>query len=134
MSPMPGQALLVKATFADGGTCYSPRPFLVIENDGSKVTALNISSIAGKENKLGRPSNKKILLYKPPFDKPSMIKLDSCYEFETCHELNGYVLASGKSLASSSLTTIQKWFSEYKASHTVVNAYISKSELVAKNK
>jgi len=133
MSLVPGQALLVKATFADGGSCESRRPFLIIANDGSKITALNVSSLEGKESKLTRPSNKRILLYKPPFAKASMVKLDACYEFEMCVELNGYVLASGRSLAASSLQAIQTGFAEYKANNIVANAYIPKSELIANN-
>ena len=74
-----GQRIFLKLDFADGGKCNYSRPFLIINKVDGKLHLLNISSLDGKEWKLGISSNKNIINFNPPFSKKSFVKLDALY-------------------------------------------------------
>jgi hypothetical protein len=83
--------------FIDGGPCDSPRTFLVIGIDSATnvITALNVSSVEGKEEKLLYSTNHKIEKYNPPFKKSSFVKLDAVYEIEYFTEIEKAIFRSG---------------------------------------
>lgn len=72
-----GQGILGKITFVDGTIPAYDRTYLIIKADNYDVSVLNVSSIRGKEHKLGFATNYRICNYNPPFNYPSFVKLDS---------------------------------------------------------
>lgn len=70
-----GQGILGRIPFANGNMPEYDRPVISVNADYIEV--LIISSIKGKERKLLFPSNERLKIYDPPFDKPSFVKLDS---------------------------------------------------------
>lgn len=75
-----GQGILGRYRFRDGTMPTKDRTYLVVKISSTHVGLLNISSSAGKEEKLQRASNEPLLKYEPPFKKPSFAKLDSYVE------------------------------------------------------
>jgi hypothetical protein len=133
MSIVAGQALLFQAFFANGVECSYKRPFLVIENTGSVLRMLNVSSVKNKAHKLVMPSNKRIYPFKPPFSNSSFVKLDELYEMEYFLELDNAILASGQTLNSTVLQNIQSSFYTYSTTNRVENVNFSKEEILARN-
>lgn len=74
-----GQGVFIKLDFADGGKCEYARTFLIINKIDNKLHLINVSSIKGKEWKLGFNSNKQMNNSNPPFLKKSFAKLDALY-------------------------------------------------------
>lgn len=72
-----GQGILGKIRFVDGKYPAYNRTYLVIKAEAAYIEVLNVSSTFGKEHKLLFPANKEIKSYRPPFLKPSFVKLDS---------------------------------------------------------
>ena len=72
-----GQGILGRIPFANGSMPEYDRPYLVVSANDEYIEVLIISSIKGKERKLLFPSNERLKVYDPPFDKPSFVKLDS---------------------------------------------------------
>lgn len=94
-----GQGLYLQIPFyGDGEASSGARTFLVISVTENTVAVLNVSSTAGKEAKLVRPSNKEIKLFEPPFKRPSFAKLDVVYRIEYFTELTKTVLHNGAKL------------------------------------
>lgn len=121
MNIVPGQALLLQMTYADGQPCSYKRTFLVVDTDlvQNKVILLNVSSVAGKVRKVSFPSNRLISNYRPPFDKPSFVKLDSIYEIHYFSEIDNAVLHNGNPLDSGELTNIRTAFESYQRGNSV---------------
>ena len=72
-----GQAILGKIDFLDGQIPKYYRPYLIVKIFENEIGIINVSSIQGKEHKLLFSTNKELIKYNPPFDKPSFVKLDS---------------------------------------------------------
>lgn len=129
----PGQGLLLKTAFADGSECSYARTFLVIENSDNKLKALNVSSIKGKESKLIYPSNMRILKGRPPFVKPSFVKLDAIYIFEQCPEIERALLHSGQCINHDQFVAIFSSFSIYGLDNKVDGVAHTARELINLN-
>lgn len=130
---IPGHGLWMKIFFANGSPCEYARPFLVIENKGSFVNALNISSLKGKFHKLGYDSNTKLPSYNPPFRVPSMVKMDELYQIEVCSELTNAIMDNGRTLDGRALTIIQGWHAYYAAENDVTTVAIQQSDFLVHN-
>ena len=133
MPILPGQGLLLKGFFANGSECSYARPFIVIENTDSVIKALNVSSLRGKEHKLGYSSNQNLTKFKPPFLYPSFAKLDELYEIEDFPELVKTVLARGATLDATVLSTLISAFQSYNATSAVVKVQFSNAQLIERN-
>ena len=132
MSIVPGNGIFIRGCYEDGSDNYE-RPYLVIENNGTLIKALNVSSLKGKEHKLSFPSNKIINKYKPPFVIPSFVKLDVLYEIELFSELSFAVVDNGSLMEPTTLQIIQSQFAEFANKKSVLTIRFSKDELLAKN-
>ncbi len=128
-----GQGILLKLDYADGGLADKARTFLIVNVNDSKVNLLNISSIQGKLHKLMYPANKKILKYKPPFIKPSFVKLDAEYIIDNNKELESFILCQGRAMKPDELSTIIKEFDEYKSNCVVNIVYTGIDEVMKLN-
>lgn len=128
-----GQGILLKLDYADGGLADKARTFLIISINEGKVNLLNISSIQGKLHKLMYPANKKILKYKPPFIKPSFVKLDAEYIIDNNQELESFILCQGRAMEQDELSAIIKEFDEYKSNYNVNIAYSSIDKVMKLN-
>ena len=128
-----GQGILLKLDYADGGLADKARTFLIINVSENKVKLLNISSVNGKLHKLMYPSNKKILQYKPPFMKPSFVKLDAEYIIDNSKDLESFVLCQGRTMRPDELLSIINEFNEYKNNCGIKTAYSDNSKVMKLN-
>ncbi|WP_143006883.1 hypothetical protein [Paenibacillus tianmuensis] len=133
MNIIPGQGLWLKGRFANGTQCDYNRPFLVIENTGTIIKALNVSSLRGKETKLIIPSNKNLSKHFPPFPQPSFVKLDEIYHYESFSELEQSVMSSGKCLDTGLLSQVISWHSLYSSENRTWTVDMKRSELILLN-
>ncbi|MFD1136776.1 hypothetical protein [Paenibacillus urinalis] len=132
----PGHGLLLSSRFTDGQECPRPRTFLVIENTGTLITALNISSSKGKEAKIAfMDSNKLIKIHYPPFNQPSFVKLDAIYYFEAFDNLERALLCNRQKLNSTELGKVLNWHSSYKSDYPkkMTEIKMTKQDLVERN-
>ncbi len=77
-----GQCIWVRIKYIDGKGIPKKRPYLVVGVNGNKINVLTVSSVEGKEHKLGFKDNYRLINFKPPFIKDSFVKLDSCQELD----------------------------------------------------
>lgn len=70
-----GQGILGKIRFVDGELPEYNRTYLIINVTSEYIEVLNVSSIRGKERKLAFSTNERLRSFKPPFLKPSFVKL-----------------------------------------------------------
>jgi hypothetical protein len=77
MAFVEGQGVFGKVTFVDGTEPQYDRPYLIVGVYAEYIEVLNVSSIRGKEKKLAFPTNERLRVFRPPFIKPSFVKLDS---------------------------------------------------------
>lgn len=77
MQFLEGQGVFGKIRFRDGAMPAYNRPYLIVGIGADYIDALNVSSENGKVRKLAFQTNKKLRAYRPPFIKPSFVKLDS---------------------------------------------------------
>ncbi|MEK8128982.1 hypothetical protein WMW72_13845 [Paenibacillus filicis] len=128
------QALLLKSFFARGAECSYPRPFIVIENTGSVIRAINVSSIEpSKLHKLGFPSNKEIPNCIPPLGKPSFAQLDEIYEFEIFDGFEKAILAGGRQLNQTSFDNLLEQQSVYGRTNTILTCSVPVQEIKSRN-
>ncbi|CAG7839978.1 hypothetical protein CLOHAE12215_01394 [Clostridium haemolyticum] len=109
-----GQGLLLELDYADGGKHNYPRTFLIIEANNDYIHMLNVSSLKGKEYKVGFKSNKSIEYYKPPFWKKSFVKLDGLYILSNDSRLESFLLAKHRKMKPSQFMDIKNEFMNYK--------------------
>lgn len=128
-----GQGLLLEVDYADGGVHNKPRTFLIIEVNDKNIHILNVSSLKGKETKLGYKSNKKIDKYKPPFLKSSFVKLDALYIIEKSEHLNHFLLAQGRSMNPMQLNNIKQNFINYREKMKIFVKNISIKDILDVN-
>lgn len=128
-----GQGLLLETDYADGGAHNKKRTFLVINSSKSTVHILNVSSLRGKERKLGFKSNKRIRRYRPPFLKPSFVKLDALYILENDYRLEAFLLNHGIKLLSREFNEILYDFNKYKSDNKLLIKNISLKEIFDNN-
>lgn len=102
-----GQGVLGKIRFVDGKYPAYDRTYLIVAVEKEYIEVLNVSSIRGKERKLAFPSNERLLLYNPPFLKPSFVKLDSLTKVDKSDWKNLKTLHAGKPLDQTELKRIQ---------------------------
>lgn len=93
-----GQGVLINLDFADGGKGSYKRPFLIIDKIDEKLHLINVSSLKGKERKLGIKSNKRIVKFNPPFLKPSFVKLDAVYIIPDDEFINKNIICNKRSI------------------------------------
>ena len=93
-----GQGILGRLPFANGSMPEYDRPYLVVSANDEYIEVLIISSIKGKERKLLFPSNERLKVYDPPFDKPSFVKLDSLMRVAKAGWTELKILRSGEPL------------------------------------
>lgn len=124
-----GQGVLLKLDFCDGGVANYKRPFLVIDKNDKYVYLLNVSSIQGKEHKLGMRSNKAIDRYKPPFLKSSFVKLDSMYIVPNNEYIRSCLLCEGRAIHPMELKDIVDCLSVYRENNNFVSRTFSLDEI-----
>ena len=103
-----GQCVIGRLPFKDGTPSLYWRPYLIIAVDKTlqEVSILNISSVAGKEHKLGFHANVLLKHSIPPLTKPSFVKTDSCQVicFDTAKDF--FLLADGFIMPAADLNTV----------------------------
>lgn len=127
------QALLLELDYADGGNHNKKRPYLIIDIVDNKILLLNISSVRGKEYKLGFASNKNIKKYKPPLIKLSFVKLDALYIIENNTNLQEFVLCNGRGMNPIELQEIKTAFYEFRENHKINESNIDIKYLMNMN-
>lgn len=130
---LPGQGLLIKGQFANGEYCKYERPFLIISVSNTTVSALNVSSLKGKEKKLMIASNKRIFPYKPPFILPSFVKLDELYHFELFPQLDQFLVMNGKGMPPESINNVITNFHQYSSRKSCKEVNITKNTIIQLN-
>lgn len=127
---MPGNGLLLKIPYADGEPPDKQRTFLVINIDKEVVELLNVSSITReKVRKLLWPSNEILKVFRPPFERPSFVKLDSLYRIKLFEELKYLVLADGQPLDPGELKRIKEKFQKYRNENYINIVFFDKAEV-----
>jgi hypothetical protein len=106
MAFLVGQGLFGKIQFVDGTFPQKDRMYLIVSVSSDEIGTLNISSLAGKEQKLLYPYNKEIINYRPPFQKRSFIKLDSLMNISISEAQQLRILSSGQTLDNNELRDI----------------------------
>lgn len=129
-----GNGLLLKIDFADGGVCEIDRTFLVIHVDKNTIHLLNVSSVKGKERKLGFASNKIIKRYIPPFKKPSFIKKDALYILPNDKWVEDKILCSNRCINPLELKEIIDEYEIYRENNEVYIKECTIDYLLEKNK
>ena len=124
-----GNGFLLQLPFADNGFLSSPRAFLQIGEKDNYIHLLNVSTIENKKHKLLMKSNEKLNIYKPPFWKKSMVKLDAIYKVEKCKELGSYLLSNGRVLDQVELQRIQSKFNDYKKDNQILESVTNSEQL-----
>ncbi|MBN1061397.1 hypothetical protein DVV95_06125 [Clostridium botulinum] len=94
---------------------------------------LNISSVKGKEHKLGFASNRNIRRYKPPFKIPSFIKLDALYIIDNSDDLKQFLLSNGRCIHPQELKEIKEKFEEYRENNNIYESNIDISNILKIN-
>lgn len=107
MAFIEGQGILGRITFRDGTVPAYNRTYLIVLVDTDYIKVLNVSSVHGKEHKLAFPSNEKLKVYRPPFMKPSFVKLDSLTTVPDTEWNNLILLHGGQPLDNSELARIK---------------------------
>lgn len=128
-----GQGLFLEMDYADGKGITKKRPFLVIDVSENEIKVLNVSSLKNKEHKLGFKSNKRINKYKPPFIKPSFVKLDAIYIIEKDNRLEKFLLCDGRAMFPLELENIIESFYEFKNNNNVLMKNTSINEIIQIN-
>ncbi|WP_242845953.1 hypothetical protein [Clostridium botulinum] len=108
-----GQGLWLELNYADGGMHNYPRTFLIMSVNDEYIQMLNVSSLNGKQYKVGFKSNKNIEYYKPPFWKQSFVKLDGLYILENDKRLEDFLVQDHRRIKPSQLLDIQSAYTEY---------------------
>lgn len=102
-----GQGIFGRARFVDGQMPKYDRPYLIVGVSTEHINVLNVSSIRGKERKLAFPTNERLRVFKPPFPKPSFVKLDSLIQIPKAEWNNFRLLDGGKTLDQGELKRIK---------------------------
>lgn len=102
-----GQGVLGKIPFVDGKIPMYDRTYLVVSVSPKYIEVLNVFSVSGKERKLFFPTNEQLRSFKPPFMKPSFVKLDSLVKVfdDKWNELT--ILGSGAMLDTTEFVRIK---------------------------
>ena len=103
-----GQGILGKIRFVDGELPEYNRTYLIINVTSEYIEVLNVSSIRGKERKLAFSTNERLRSFKPPFLKPSFVKLDSLAQVKRADWSELQVLHNGVTLDQGELDRIKK--------------------------
>lgn len=123
-----GCGVLLKLNFADGGICNKKRTFLVIDVSDKTAKLLNISSVRGKEWKLGIKSNKNINYFNPPFLKKSFAKLDALYIIPNENFIDDMILCNRRRMDPKQLQDVINCFDSYREdNYCIVKEFDSKT-------
>ena len=128
-----GCGILLKLDFADGGICDKERTFLIIDQIDDKLHLLNISSVKGKEWKLGYKSNKEIKRFKPPFLKYSFAKLDALYIISAGDYLEQKILFNKRKMFPAQLEEIKNTFYNYREKNNINIKQYDENYVIRKN-
>ncbi len=104
---MEGHGAHGRVRFKDGAFPAYDRTYLVVFVAADYIEVLNVSSVKGKERKLAFPTNERLRIYKPPFMKPSFVKLDSLTRVSKADWHNLVVLSRGRTLDNGELARIK---------------------------
>lgn len=107
MAFVEGQGVFGKVTFVDGTEPPYDRPYLIVGVYADYIEVLNVSSIRGKEKKLAFPTNERLRVFRPPFIKPSFVKLDSLTKVPKSDWSKLTLLDSGNTLDAAELGRIK---------------------------
>lgn len=135
MNIHPGQGVaVILPWFADGATGGYKRTLLVISIDTvlNQFSLLNVSTIKDKEHKLQLPSNEPLKTYKPPFNRPSFVKLDVVYTIDYFLDFNKAIFKSG-ALPPSELTRIVTLYNQYSQNHKVRKIHFNEQQMLNVN-
>lgn len=124
---------MLKVDFADGGVCETNRTFLVINVEKENIHLLNISSVRGKERKLGFLSNKNIKRYKPPFMRPSFAKMDAVYIIPNDEWIDTKVLCNNRCMNPLEIQDIIQEYTSFRENNEISIKVCTKEELLMKN-
>lgn len=105
-----GQGIKGKIRFKDGTIPEYERVYLVVGVGADYIDVLNLSTIRGKEWKLAFDSNRRIIKYKPPFYKPSFVKLDSLTRVRLDEDAILTILYNGEKLDEEELSAILRMY------------------------
>lgn len=78
-------------------------------------------------------SNIEITKYKPPFVRPSFIKLDALYVIPKENILKSKVLCKGRKINPKELTFIKNQFNHFKNTHKILSKVCTGTELIEGN-
>lgn len=101
-----GQGIKGQIRFKDGELSEKVRPYLIVKVCSEYIEVLTVSTIKGKERKLAFPTNKKIDKFKPPFLKPSFVKLDSLIKIHKSEWKKYSIIHNGETLDFNELNNI----------------------------
>lgn len=128
-----GKGILLKLPYADGGVPNKLRTFIIIGSNGDTIEMLNVSTAKGKEKKMSFPSNELLKVYKPPFCRPSFVKLDGLYKIQYFQDLEYCILFNGHTLFKDELNRITDLFKKYKECNVVNSVYFNIDETLRYN-
>lgn len=109
----PGQALYGSVMFKNGAAPQYRRYYLVVEVDSDFVGIVDVSSTAGKEQKLLYNSNYELEQHYPPFPKPSFVKTDSFRRIPISKAEKLALQAGGKRIREEDLNEILSMIKKY---------------------
>jgi hypothetical protein len=107
MAFIEGQGIFGKVAFVDGTEPSYDRPYLIVGVYEEYIEVLNVSSIRGKEKKLAFPTNERLRVFRPPFIKPSFVKLDSLTKVPKSDWPKLTLLDNGNTLDATELNRIK---------------------------
>ena len=137
-----GQVLSLKIRYNNSGlTSNVKHPYLVVDVDDTLdvVEIAQVDSLAGKEYKAARRSNK-VLYYNDPvetvIDRDSYIQMDNRFRVENCPELEGFRRQTDK-LSHEKLQDVLRAYRRYQDSYDIdddKNVYMTKAEILSLNR
>lgn len=136
-----GQVLSLKIRYNNTGVvATSNHPYLIVavDNDFNAIEIAQIDSLAGKEFKAAKRSNKTIFCDDPQetvIDKDSYIQLDNSFKVEYFNELSSYRRQTDK-LSPIKLADVLSAYNTYHETHEIEeikNVYMDKAELLRLN-
>ncbi|MEG0693472.1 MAG: hypothetical protein RR444_10390 [Oscillospiraceae bacterium] len=136
-----GQVLSLKIRYNNTGVvATSKHPYLIVEVDDvfDVVEIAQIDSLAGKEFKAAKKSNKTVFCDDPQetvIDKDSYIQLDNSFKIEYFDDLSLYRRQADK-LSTHKLADVLSSYNTYHETHEIEeikNVYMDKGEIFGLN-
>ena len=137
-----GQVITLKIRFNNQGVTSSrPHPYLVVarNNELGTIEIAQLDSLAGKEFKAAKKSNKTIFCDNPQetvIDKDSYIQLDNTFLIEDCIELETRFRRQTDKLSSEKLEDVLNAYQKYHDTHEIDEnkiVYMDRNEILTLN-